>query len=74
MARDTERHVRKEGALPAALPTAKTSLIPPLDTEQTQPLHRDQMLALIRALARDAARADHERETNAELRDVKPPL
>jgi hypothetical protein len=73
MARDRRSHVRKKGEPHAAgLPAdmgAGTSHV----TSKPQSDHRDKLIALIRALARDAARADHEREQNARLDDKKPP-
>lgn len=65
MARDRSKHAREEGALPAAAPLAVAASNVPLATGQTQPHHRDQLLALIRALARDAAREDHEQDITA---------
>ena len=59
MARDRERHARDEG-----LPTAVPAPVPALDAGPTIPCpvaraRQQQLLDLIRALARDAARADH---------------
>lgn len=62
MARDRRSHVRKKGEPHAAgLPADMGASTSPV-TSSPQSDHRDQLLALIRALARDAARADHERE------------
>lgn len=59
MARDRKRHARDkvEPAAPfvAAMPP-NDSIAPP----HSQPDHRAQLIAMIRALAREAARADHE--------------
>ena len=68
MARDGKRHAGAEGGRSSALPRAAAlspepsePLVPihPLATAPSQMHHRVQLLALIRALARDAARADH---------------
>jgi hypothetical protein len=68
MARDGKRHAGAAGGRSSALPRA-AALSPtpseplvqihPLATAPSQMHHRVQLLALIRALARDAARADH---------------
>ncbi len=62
MARDRRDIADREGAaqaaaVPSAPPTDKT-----LAGNRQPAQHHDQLLALIRALARDAARADHAAE------------
>lgn len=69
MARDRRSHVRKEEALSAAASPVDAASIPPLAADGTQPDHRAHMLALIRALARDAARADHEQDITTKSDD-----
>ena len=60
MARDRKRHAGKEGALSAVPPLAAAPSNAPLNAAtQSQAYRREQMLALIRAMARDAARANH---------------
>ena len=63
MARDGKRHAGAEGVLitaaPSPVPSEPLAATAPLATAPSQMHHRVQLLALIRALARDAARADH---------------
>ena len=68
MARDGKRHAGVAGVLisatpraaaPSPAPSEPLAATAPLATAASQMHHRVQMLALIRALARDAARADH---------------
>lgn len=60
MARDRKRHARAcevpSAAPPAALMSSNVTIAPARGASQYQ----DQILALVRALARDAAEVDHE--------------
>ena len=72
MARDRRDIARKDGAAKAAAASASSGPSASADTTDKalagnrQPAqHHDQLLALIRALARDAARTDHAAERGA---------
>lgn len=59
MARDRRENVDREGAAPAATVPSAFSADKPLAGNREVSHPRDHLLALVRALARDAARADH---------------
>lgn len=71
MARDRKRHARD-----AAVPVApRADAMPPNDAiakGKGGPDYQDQLLALVRAMARDAARADHEAEPGAQHPQDRP--
>ncbi len=74
MARDRKRHAQN-GELPAmAAPPAAVLSSPtlppnaPIAATHQAAHHQDQILALVRALARDEARADHARDIAANRR------
>jgi hypothetical protein len=69
MARDQRSHVYREEAPATAPSPVNAASNPPLAADETQPDHRAHMLALIRALARDAARADHEQDITTKSDD-----
>jgi hypothetical protein len=65
MARDRKRHACDEG-LPTAVPAPAIVLATgPTTPSPAPPAHQQQLLDLIRALARDAARADHAADLDA---------
>jgi len=64
MARDRRETVDREGAAPAAATPSTFSADTPLAGNHQVSHPRDHLLALVRALARDAARADHAAEGN----------
>ena len=71
MARDRKRRVSdKEG--PMAPPTATMPQNGSVAKGKSDPDYRDQMLALVRAMARDAARADHETERSSKRPHDRP--
>lgn len=71
MARDRKKHVCETEVLIAAPPSSAVSPAAPLATALPYPHHRDQILALVRALARDSARVDHDLDLAANPDDQK---
>jgi hypothetical protein len=59
MARERKILAVDEGVLPAAQPSAAVPFPARLAPAKVPTKHREQILALVRALARDAARSDH---------------
>lgn len=62
MARDRKRHARAKEVPTAAPPTAAMPSNVPVAPARGPSQYQDQILALVRALARDAAQVDHEAE------------
>ena len=60
MARDRKRHARAREVPSAAPPAAAMSSNVPIAPARGASQYQDQILALVRALARDAAEVDHE--------------
>ncbi len=71
MARDRRRHAQDE-EVPVAPPAAAMPPNDPIAKGPSSPDYRDQLLALVRAMARDAARADHEAECGSNLPQDRP--
>ncbi len=60
MARDRKRHARAGEVPSAAPPAAAMPSNVPIAPSRGASQYQDQILALVRALARDAAQVDHE--------------
>ena len=73
MARERRSHAQKKGKQPAAASPADMATDTTLPARSPKHDHNSQLRDLIRALARDAALADHEREHNALPDSTKPP-
>ena len=71
MARDRKRHAQNR-EVPVAPPAAAMPPNDPVAKAKTGPEYHDQMLALVRAMARDAARSDHDAERHSQLSQDRP--
>jgi hypothetical protein len=60
MARDRQTHAQNREVPTAPLDAAAMPSKVPIPLSLAEPQYQDQILALVRALARDAARMDHE--------------
>jgi hypothetical protein len=71
MARERKRHAQ-DAVVPVAPPAGAMPPNDPIAKGPSSLDYQDQMLALVRAMARDAARADHEAECGSNRPQDRP--